>query len=105
MKSGFFDPETLQEFGCWAEIEASLGAERGLALVELGNTLDLFATAMAWLSTRGPGGHAWLSRYESYWAVARRWLAVDATGYKWSYAGPLRPVQRLDLELAFANRQ
>jgi hypothetical protein len=91
MKSGFFHPETLQEFGCWAEIEASLGAERGLALVELGNTLDLFAAAMAWLSNRGQPGHAaWLSRYESFWTVSRRWLAVDAERFNWVYLGPIQ---------------
>jgi hypothetical protein len=86
MKSGFFHPETLEEFGCWNDIEAALGAERGLALVELGNALDLFAGAMAWLSTPDRRPH-WLSRHETFWQVCRRWLCVDLEGYTWMYAG------------------
>jgi len=88
MQSGFFHPETLQEFRCWNDIEVALGAERGLALVELGNTLDLFAGAMAWLSS--PRQAAWLSRHESFWQVCRRWLCVDLERYTWVYAGPIR---------------
>ncbi len=87
-RSGFFHPETLQEFGCWNDIETALGAERGLALIELGNTLDLFACALCWLSNPMPTA-TWLTRYESFWSVSRRWLCVDCNNYTWVYAGRL----------------
>ena len=84
--SGFFDPATGREFRNWFDIEQALGPERGLALVEHGNTLDLFAAAMAWLSLREhrPG---WLERRESLWPRLGVWLAVDGVRFCWSYAG------------------
>ena len=88
MKSGFYHPETLQEFGCWNDIEAALGAERGLALIEHSNTIDLFFVGLSWLSSKEKP--RWLSRYESYWAVLPRWLTTDGHAFQWVYAGRIR---------------
>jgi hypothetical protein len=90
--SGFFDPhDPEREYANWDEIVTELGVDRGLALVEHGNTLDLFVAGLAWISKpRQRLVYSWdpifQTLHERGWQAVKGWL--DWNG-EWMYAGRL----------------